>query len=464
MPRRSQRRRAAACAGLILLAASAPQGALAQLRVRIRSSTTAQLIQLRPYQFDSTTNQWESRSRETAAPLVQDVAASAWGFGVPGLRLSALLRLRASAGSDFVWPRSNDHVDALWAFAELDRAAWRVRLGRIQRPSPLVIATFDGASVLWRPRPWVRAEAYGGRSLVRALSEPATSSAIASVDPFVPSEGVVIGGLAAWAEPTHSTAFSLAWQRETTSSFGALVSDHAAMSARWEVRHIALSGSADYDITGRAWGRARLSALIQPRAGVSAEAALFRYRPIFPLNTIWGAFSPQGHWGASASAEAQLGERLSITGSYTMRRYRPTTETTPFLPALGDVTHNVGLGAAWRRGAWHARGGYRLNLGYGGEHSGFDVAGGLARERWQLEAQVVAFEESEELRVAGGTVYGLGGAGRFTISDHAGLRWQIMQYRHRGTRGAGAPDWSQLRALAGFDLVFGANADRWARP
>lgn len=443
----------------MLLAASAPPGALAQLQLRARSTTTAQLIQLRPLRYDTVSASYLAGDAAAATPLQQDIELTAWGFGVRGLRFASMIRLRSSLGSSLVWPRSDDHFDAYWAFVELERESWRLRAGRIQHPSPIIMTTFDGAAAMWRPHGRLRAEVFGGRSLVRALAEPATTSAIASLDPFVTSQGQLVAGVSAWAEPVAAVSAGFAYQREVTSDFGALVGEYAALQGGWSNGRVALSGSAVYDLGHDTWGRSRLSGVLSAGSGASAELALFQRRPLFPLNTIWGVFAPQGHWGASVTGEAPLLPRVRVSAGYTMRRYQPTTETTPFLPQLDDVTHTVRIAASLRQGPWQARGAWLLNLGYGGEHSGFEALGGYRRERWDVSGELVAFQESEELRVGSGTVYGIGASGRVAIGAASGLRGSLMQYFHRDTGGASAPNWSQLRALIALELTFGANAD-----
>lgn len=447
---------------LVLLVASAPPGALAQLQVRARSTTTAQLIQLRPLVFDST-NTLIAGDRQSATPLVQDLEATAWGFGVRGLRISSMARLRGALGSDLVWPRSSDHFDLLWAFAELDLDRWRLRAGRVLRPGPLGFTGFDGASALWRPARWVRAEAYGGRSLARGFNDPGTSGAIAAVDSFLPNDAVLVGGLAAWAE-VPGAAFGAAYQREVTSGFDALVSERAAFDARVRLgAHTTVLASTNLDLGSDAWGSARASVLVSPTRTVSLDAAVFRYRPFFALNTIWGVFAPQAHWGGRLAADARLGTAWRVDASYTMRRYGATTATTPFLAALEDHSSIIQLGGQYAAGPVSARAAWRLTQGYGGAQSGGDLGVDWVRNRdWQAGVTLSAFQESEQLRAAGGTVVGLGAHGRARLGARASVRGQLTHWSHNETRDGSAPDWSQLRAMIAVELTFGANADRAA--
>ncbi len=61
------------------------------------------------------------------------------------------MRGRAALGSELVWPRYDDHFDALYAFLELERRYYRVRAGRQQRASGLGFYAFDGLTATARP-------------------------------------------------------------------------------------------------------------------------------------------------------------------------------------------------------------------------------------------------------------------------------------------------------------------------
>jgi hypothetical protein len=105
--------------------------------------------------------------RESAVAFAQDVDFTAWGLGASGLSVTAALRARADVSGDFIWPRSDDHFDAILAYAEYDREPVRLRLGRPRTTGGLGFYGFDGLSILVeRSRRW-SVEAYGGRSLAR---------------------------------------------------------------------------------------------------------------------------------------------------------------------------------------------------------------------------------------------------------------------------------------------------------
>lgn len=451
--------KAAARVLALTVLAAAP---LAAQSVRVRSMTTTRYAELRPLRYDSAAGLYRSGSVASAAPLTQDLELSAWGLGVAGLRAYALLRGRAALGSDLVWPRSDDHFDALYAFVELERAHYRVRAGRQQRASGLGFYAFDGLTGTWRPRPAVRVEAYGGRGLARGFLEPAGSPAIRSLDPLRPDRGTLLFGASLWTAPSAGSSFAAIYQREILSDRSGLVSERAAVDARLGIgERVVLSGSADADLAASEWGKARVGALVRLTRNGFVELEAFRYRPVLDLTTIWGVFRPQAHRGVSASLRLAPMRRLALTSSYTYRRYSPIIEQTPFLVDVEDDARLLGVSLRWLAGDLVLDGGYRLQLGFGGERSSGELALGYApRDAWYVGIRGAAFQQEGAFRVSDGTVYAAGFEARGPIGARAFLRGELMRYEHRRLEGQAGVDWTQTRALLTLEWVFGANPDR----
>ncbi len=267
---------------LAIVAATLLVTPLRAQQVRVRSLTIARYVELVPLRLDST-GEFTAAARQGAAPLTQDLELSAWGFGVPGLRVYGLVRFRGALGSELVWPRSTDHLDALHAFLELERPSWRLRAGRQQRVSALGLYAFDGASAVWRVRPIVRLEAFAGRGLARGFLEPLSSDAIRALDPLRPDQGTLLFGATAWAAPAAAWSVSAAWQREILADRSGLVSERVALNARGAIGpRLALGASLDGDLAAGAVGRARLAASWRLNRGF-VEVEAFRYRPVFDL-------------------------------------------------------------------------------------------------------------------------------------------------------------------------------------
>ena len=447
----------------ILVAGCCVPGLAAQ-QVRVRSTTTARYIQLRPLALDSA-GAWTAGAVTEAVPLAEDVELSAWGFGVQGLRAYGLLRLRADVGSELVWPRYGDHFDALAAYLELERTRWRLRLGRQQHASGLGLYGFDGGAVTWRPVPNVRLEGYGGRGLARGYNDPVNSSAILTQDPLIPDRGTLLVGFSAWAAPGAQSFASATYQREILNDLSGLVSERVALDAQTTVgRRLTLAGSSDFDLGTGAVGKARLGATTWLPHSASLGLALFRYRPTFDLTTIWGVFAPQAHRGTSVSATLPPLGAVTLNAGWTLRVYEDITETTPFLRDVGTTTHDFSVGGAWSHQAVSVRGSYTFITGYGGQESAGDVRVALdgADDRWLVGLNLAAFQNNEYFRVARGTVLGFGADGRYDVTDRLTVGARLMQYIHTGTTGMDAPDWSQTRALLQVDWIMGANPDRVA--
>jgi hypothetical protein len=436
--------------------------AAAQVQLRGRAVTTVRYVQLRPVVYDSAADAFHGGERTYAAPVTQDLELSAWGLGIQGLRGYALVRGRTYIGDAIVWPRSDDRFDALWAYLELDRTRYRLRLGRLQRASGLGFYAFDGGLATVRLLPAVRLEAYGGRALARGFLEPVNSDAIRSLDPFRPAEPGRIFGASFWAAPSARSSLSALYQKVWLTDDGGTVSERAALDAQAGIgRWLTLRASGDVDIGLGAWGKARLGTVVRLPGGASVDASWFRYRPTFDLTTIWGVFAPQSNVGVEANARFSPMHQLQVGVGYLQRRYQPTTETSPFDIAVEDRTHQVRVDATYTEGDYRFSGAYRLSSGFGGWRSGGE--GELAWDRgglWHAGVYLTAFQSYEEFRVSQGTVYGLGGNARAVLTRRLAVRCSATQYFHTGTTYQSSPDWSQLRADLGVEITFGASADR----
>jgi hypothetical protein len=451
------RNRAAVALAIALVFASSAQAQ----SLRIHTTSTVGLVQLRPIRYDSASGQFVAEPVQAAGPVTEDVEVSAWDFGVQGLRFYGLARGRAALGSDLVWPASNDHFDAMAAYFELQRPEWRLRLGRQQHVSGLGVYGFDGGDVAWQVRPAARIEVYGGRGLERGTNDPLNSDAIRGLELLIPDHGTLLVGLSGSLQPTGTSSVSAIYQREVLDDLSGVVTERAALDARTQAwGRWTLTGGMDWDFVQQAVGRAKLGARVALPHGASASLALFRYRPVVDLSTIWGAFAPQGNEGATLEVDAAPRPDLRVSADYTVRRYEATTEVTPFLTVVGTVSHAVSLGARYSMGAVTLAGTYRLLAGYGGAQSGGDVEVAWNRaESWGASLSGTAFQQTDEFRVARGTVLGVGGEGHVAIGERLVLHGRLMQFANTGTSGGAAPDWSQLRATLRVDWTFGASAD-----
>ncbi len=446
---------------------AATAGRLSAQDLRFRTTTTGQYVQLRPLVQDTVGN-YVSAPLQYAAPITEDLEISAWGLGVQGLRGYALLRGRAAAGSELVWPRYDDHFDALYAYLELERPTWRLRGGRQQRFSGLGFYAFDGLTATYRPLATIRIEGYGGRGLARGFLEPISSPQIRALDPLRPEQGTILLGGSVWAAPWQDAAITAVYQRELLSDRSGLNSERAAFDAQLGLSEkLYLTGAADIDIAAGEWGKARLAAQYRLPSRGFLEVEAFRYRPVFDLTTIWGVFSPEAHTGGAATLSLSPTDHLSVSAGVEFRHYSPSAKTDPFLIGGSDSTgiHDnvteLNGGARWRAGNLQLDGTYRFSAGYGGRQSGGDAGVAYAPQGgFRIGLNGTAFQQVEDFRVANGTVYGAGIELRTPLWSRASLRLELNRYWHRRENGTAAIDWNQTRGLVGFDWTFGANADR----
>lgn len=434
--------------------------------IRVHGTTTTQYVQLRPIQYDSAADSglggYRTLSVTYAAPLVQDLEISAWGLGIPGLRAYALLRGRAALGSALVWPQSDDHFEAQFAYLELERTHYLLRGGRQQRASGLGWYAFDGLTASWRPLAALRIEGYGGRGLARASLDASNSPAITSLDPLQPDRGTVLLGASLWAAPSARSTFSAIYQRQVLSDRSGLVSERAAFDGRVGLgSRLVLAASADADLARQQWGKARASAMVLLGRGSSVQLEAFQYRPALDLSTIWGVFTPESHYGWSATGTLAATSDVSLTGAFTYRRWQPLSSGSPFLVNVGDDQKEATAGVHVRRGDYQLDGAYHLELGFGGDQSAGDLRLAYAPAAgWRAGVQGTAFQQTDMFRVAGGTVFGLGASFGTALDRRVAVRADVMRYFHRQGAGTTGVDWNQTRASVTFDWTIGADADR----
>jgi hypothetical protein len=390
---------------------------------------------------------------------VQDLDMSAWGFGVEGLRVYMNVRLRSSLGDDEFWPRTDDHFDLFAAYVELDRDVYRVRLGRDYQLSGLGYYGYDGGSVVARLlQKRVQLEAYGGWGLERGLPETVTSDALASLEEFQPRDRNLLFGFRGSAQPLPGASFAAIYQREIETDRSGIASERIAVDGAYSpARGLSLSGYADYDLATGWWGKAGTTVGWSPRPLLYVEGRLFRYRPVFSLQTIWAAFSPTPYtgWGLAVAVRPSPDLFLRLEGE--RREYGDTDADVPF-HVTTDRTWRAGARALWKAtDRLEAAGGYWLNFSFGA-----GLSAGEARVRfrpmddWVIGVRGSAFQQLEEFRVGEGRVWSVGGEMEWRTAT-ATLWASVDRYRH-DRRGAEAvdPDWTQTRAAAGLAFYLGS--------
>jgi hypothetical protein len=457
--------------------------------VRITGTTTMRYVEVRPLVTDSVpvgeTSAGEGSLRLTSdgivvrcvpgqvfcfyrrttspvntVPVIQDLEVSAWGFG-RGISLYAQLRGRTAMGdARDLWPLADENFQALAAYLEVDREMGRVRAGRQWITSGLGFYNFDGASVLWRARPWIDVDAYGGWSLARGVNDYHTSDAIAAVEPFAPDKKALLVGARVRARATSRGAVALQYQREIRTDRAGLYSERIAADADYRFgRWGSADASMQLDLATGDVNDGRLRARVPVTSWVTVDAELRRYQPFFELWTIWGAFAPVGYTEASAGAMiTRLDGRLTLHGHGGYRRYGDTGTGLEFDP-IRDDGWRVGGDVAWRpRPAVLTYASAAHDIGFGASRSDFD-----AGVRWEpnddawVGVRGTAFQTAYEFRVGTGRVIGGALDGGIRLYRDIRLAGDVAIYRQTFGDAAPATDWSQTRASLRLEWTIGAD-------
>ena len=258
---------------------------------------------------------YESADVVSTAPVIQDFDLNVWGFGVEGLRVYVNTRLRAALGGEEFWPRTDDHFDLLNGYVELRRARYQVRVGRDYQVTGLGYYGYDGGSVQLRfgSTHALEFEAYGGWGLERGIPETATSKALASLEEFQARERNLLLGFRASARPVRGTSIEAVYQREIDTSWENIASERVGVDATYyPSAKVSFQGHADYDLATGWWGKAGATVGWSPASRVYVEGRVFRYRPVFSLQTIWVVFTPVPYTGYGATVGLRPLSNLSV--------------------------------------------------------------------------------------------------------------------------------------------------------
>ncbi len=394
--------------------------------------------------------------KDRTLAATQDLSLTFWGLGVQGLSVTTLLRGRARAGGDLVWPRSDDAFDAMLAYGQLQRGALRLRAGRQEVRSGLGLSAFDGLSGSFR-RGAFRGEMYGGRSLARGLREPA-NEALRGLEDFFIDESVLLIGVGATARG-WSTVLTGRYHREIHSDRSGLVSERASFDFSTTVPRTSVSGSLDYDFSFQRVGKAQLT-LSSPLSEGRwlLEVSGQRYVPYFDLSTLWGFFEPVSYSEVVARAGWSPGAELGLKLSGGWRSYGDT-QTPVIIQPLRDTGWRVDASARWRPGpAWLVNGSYELEWGPGGFLSAADVAVRYAvHDRLSGSLSIMTFQKLEEYRLGEGRAFGAGASAAYGFAERFSLAGGLSIIRHRDGGDVFTSPWNQSRAWSSLRVQVGSD-------
>lgn len=389
---------------------------------------------------------------ESVSLVTQDVRLAAW----PGIEgLAAYVHLRGRYGSDDLWPRSDQELEAVYAYASYERPDFRVRAGRQHRTNGLGYYNFDGASFLWRGFDDIRIDVYGGWSLARNLNAPRTGSLLEDADEFAPDDRGVLVGVDLDARLGEYGRGAITYQREIRGDRLALYTERVAADLGLRLDRVLVELAVDYDLGFEEFNEASVRISAPLVAGVEVMGQQRRYTPHFELWTIWGAFDPVGFdetrgwlaWNVPGGAV-----RLEAGGAY--RTYEETDGGAQFVNLEDDGWRAFASGS-WDRGGWFADASYQAEEGSGAARYGGDLAvgrefgpGRYVSIRGTSSQSFSEFRLGEQVTAGGGIDAGW----RFDdLSIHAGWAVYDLTYRDQPR----VSDWVQHRGRLGVSYHFG---------
>jgi len=356
-----------------------------------------------------------------------------------------------------LWPQGDDQFEVMSLYGEIEREKVRIRAGRQWKVSGLGYYNFDGLAVALRPTPTTWIEAYGGRSLVRGLSEPRAGGALESIESLsLPNAGVLFG-LHARYRPVSNLALSATYQLDVRGDRAAAYSELAIADGVLRIGRGSVESAVELDLAGKALNQARVTLRSAPIGRTTVFAEARRYNPYFELWTIWGAFSPVGFDEARsgvtwASRDARLLGRIEAS----WRRYGDAETDSP--DAYRTSGWGAGAGGTWTpRRSWTVDAFYRLESNFGA--SRWEGQAAIRRAfagTGSLALQGVAFQRLYEFRLDQTTVAGFGGEALYPVGEQARVFASAMIYRQHG----GDPsvmDWNQRRASVRFEWALGSD-------
>jgi hypothetical protein len=473
------------CFRLAVLAVLAPASTGLTQTVLASGSTSVRYIELRPFMRDSVPEgetvggglmrqlpdgrvvrcvPGEAWCRDvrpgtpvSTVPVIHDLTLSAFGFG-RGVQLYGHLRVRSAYGGDpGLWPQGDDRFEMMSLYGEIDREKVRIRAGRQWKVSGLGYYNFDGLAVALRPSPTTWIEVYGGRSLVRGLSEPRAGGALESIEALsLPNAGVLFG-LQARYRPAPRLALSATYQLDVRGDRAAAYSELAIADGVLRIGRGSVESAVELDLAGKALNQARVTLRSPPLGRTTVFAEARRYNPYFELWTIWGAFSPVGFDEARsgvtwASRDSRLLGRIEAS----WRRYGNAETDAP--DAYRTTGWGAGAGGTWTpRRPWTVDAFYRLESNFGA--SRWEGQAAIRRAfagTGSLALQGVAFQRLYEFRLDQSTVAGFGGEAFYPIGERARVFASAMIYRQHGGDSS-VMDWNQRRASVRFEWALGSD-------
>lgn len=425
---------------------------------------------------------YQPGSKISAMPTAVTADFAVWNFGLKGLRFEGSGRLltdfqtgaalnQTSLDSLPAWPGSKPAAQLLEAYLAYDGSFYGFRGGRLTNMSRFGYLGYDGAQLMFK-EPKGRAHVTGrfGWALAQGALVPWTDASVRPLREFRPDSrekvfGVDVGWNLPWIQGRG--LYERIWfvdSTDVTTTSSELVGGDVTLRLH---RAFVLSGGLEYDIAWGSVGNAdgALGVLL-PKGYGNVTLGAKRYRPRFPLWSIWTAFSPVPYNAFYGQAAVDVIRQVQVRGRLENFAYEESGASTA-LVYVEDSGWRYGLGATYTHSAsLHATFDYQAGLGPGAQ--ALTVDGGVF---WRpmpivsLWGHVAYVERSLELRYNDAKLWQFGldaDAAVYRNLRVFGGAWYLNETRDRPD--AATFDWNQMRFHLGVRYGFGTRADRSSLP
>jgi hypothetical protein len=416
-----------------------------------------------------------------AYPFAATADFAVWNVGVRGLRLEGSARLTydgrdgpthsASTQEPMgAWPGTKPLAQLIEGYLAYDGPWYALRGGRLTGVSRFGYTGFDGAQVrIAEPKQRVGITGRFGWALARGALVPWTDASLDPLNEDRPEQRDLLWGLDLdWNLPwlTGRVLYEREWASEdgVTTVASELVGGDARVRLH---RAVHIAGGLEYDLALGGVGNAdgAVTAML-PRSYGTVTVGARRYRPRFPLWSIWSAFSPVPSTAVYGQAAVDVVRQVQVRARVEHYAFDETEASAP-LTVIETGGWRYGLGATYRHSpALSATADYQAGLGPGAQALTADVGvNWRPLERLRLRASGAYVERVLELRASDNSLWQVGVDADVTVRP--GLRafggaWYLTEARDRTD--AAAFDWSQVRVHLGLRFGFGSAADRPTLP
>ncbi len=398
------------------------------------------------------------------APLVSTLDAAFWGFGLRGVSIRTRSRLGTDLLDTTAWPGTEPTIQLVEAYGEYASRLVTAQVGRTHNVSRLGYTGFDGARVNVRPWRGLRASAYGGWGLARAVPLPLTSPAINPLNEFVPTDRqIVLGLVLGWSTPKVDA--NVVWQREQVSSDGSA----SALAGLRGAADVAVRPFRGWTVTGAAefdFARYEANGLdgqvtyrdAQGRFQLTGGARF--YKPYFDLWTIWGVFSPTPFSAGFGTARVTPLRGLELWTTGETYKFWDSGVAAP-LAVVKDDGWRWSVGGTFTRMRRVTLGaGYHVEATNGASSLGFDAKGAYSLFR-SLSLEVVGGYRLRplEYRINDSKVWNYGLRVDWLPVNGVIVNAGAVRYDQRLAREGTGQSFGDWRFHLGLTLSYGSGAD-----